>query len=77
MWQRTWEEPRIFAEIRRHGDVSDEEMARVFNLGIGMVVAVAPDDVYRALDVLRAAGHQGATQIGEVVEGEGAVRLVP
>jgi phosphoribosylformylglycinamidine cyclo-ligase len=77
VWRRTWEEPRIFGEIQRHGDVSDEEMARVFNLGIGMVVAVAPDDMYRALDVLRAAGHQGATQIGEVVDGDGSVRLIP
>ena len=35
-----WEEPRIFDEIRRLGDVDDGEMARVFNLGIGMVLVV-------------------------------------
>jgi phosphoribosylformylglycinamidine cyclo-ligase len=75
IWRRTWEPPRIFGEIQRLGDVSDEEMARVFNLGIGMVVAVPPADLYKALDTLREAGHH-AVQIGEVVAGNGAVQLV-
>src|SRR4051812_21315654 len=34
-----WEVPRIFKEIQRLGEVSDAEMAGVFNLGIGMVAA--------------------------------------
>jgi len=70
----SWEVPRIFEEIQRLGDVADEEMARVFNLGIGMVVAVAPDDAFRAIDLLRERGHR-AVQIGEVAEGRGEVRL--
>ena len=37
----TWEIPPIFTEIRRLGMVDDDEMARVFNLGLGMVVAVS------------------------------------
>ena len=32
---RRWEEPRIFAEIQQAGDVCDEEMEQVFNLGLG------------------------------------------
>ena len=52
--------------------VGDDEMARVFNLGIGMIVAVPPDDAFRALDVLRSHGHRAA-QVGEVVPGDGAV----
>ena len=35
-----WDEPRIFAEIQAAGDVADDEMAHVFNLGIGMVAVV-------------------------------------
>ena len=35
-------------------------MAKTFNLGLGMIVAVPPSDVYKALDVLRAAGHFAA-----------------
>jgi phosphoribosylformylglycinamidine cyclo-ligase len=50
-------------------------MARVFNLGIGMVVAVPPGDLYRALDTLREAGHH-AVQVGEVVAGHGVVQLL-
>ena len=70
-----WEVPRIFGEIQRLGDVDDGEMARVFNLGIGMLAVVAADDAYRALDVLRATGHK-AVELGEVVPGHGRVELV-
>ena len=38
-------------------------MAKVFNLGIGMIVVVPEDERYKALDVLRAAG-QRAVAIG-------------
>jgi phosphoribosylformylglycinamidine cyclo-ligase len=69
-----WEVPRIFTEIQRLGDVADEEMARVFNLGIGMVAVVPPDDVLRAHDVLRSHGV-ASVEVGEAVPGEGAVRL--
>jgi phosphoribosylformylglycinamidine cyclo-ligase len=40
----TWEQPRIFDEIRHAGGIDDDEMAQVFNLGIGMVVVVPADD---------------------------------
>ena len=70
----TWEEPRIFGEIRRAGGIDQDEMRKVFNLGIGMVVVVPPADAYKALDVLRSKGHR-AVQIGEVVKGDGQVRF--
>jgi phosphoribosylformylglycinamidine cyclo-ligase len=62
----TWDEPAIFDEIRRRGQVADDEMARVFNLGIGMVVVVPPADADRAVALLRGSGH-AAVAIGEVV----------
>ena len=74
--QGTWESPRIFGEIQRLGSVADEEMARVFNLGLGMVVAVPREDAFAALESLRAAGHR-AVEVGEVAEGSGEVVLVP
>ena len=70
----SWEVPRIFGEIQRIGNVTDDEMARVFNLGIGMVAVVPPGDVLRAQDVLRSHGV-ASIEIGEVVTGEGDVRL--
>lgn len=69
----TWEPPRVFAEIQRLGGVSDEEMAKVFNMGVGMVVVVPDADVHTALDILRTAGHR-ATQIGVIESGSGTVR---
>jgi phosphoribosylformylglycinamidine cyclo-ligase len=62
-----WEVPRVFAEIQRHGDVADGEMARVFNLGLGMVVVLPPGDVARALATLRDAGHV-AVEVGRLVD---------
>ena len=69
-----WEVPRIFAEIQRLGDVADDEMARVFNLGIGMVAVVPAGEVFRAHDLLRSHGVE-SVDIGEVVPGDGTVRL--
>jgi phosphoribosylformylglycinamidine cyclo-ligase len=71
----TWEVPRIFTEIQRLGDISDDEMAKVFNLGVGMIVVIREGDRFKALDTLRAAGV-AAVDLGEVVPGKGAVRLV-
>jgi phosphoribosylformylglycinamidine cyclo-ligase len=73
--QDSWERPRVFAEIQRTGNVADDEMAKVFNLGIGMVVAVASGkDEFTALDVLRDKG-QRAVRIGMVTAGKGRVHL--
>ena len=63
----TWEVPPIFGLIQEHGQVSDEEMAKVFNLGIGMVVVVAPVDADRTIAALADSGHV-ARAIGEVTK---------
>jgi phosphoribosylformylglycinamidine cyclo-ligase len=73
--ESTWESPRIFAEIQRHGGISDEEMRKVFNLGLGMVAVVPAEDTYRALDILRTAGVR-AVEIGVVEKGRGDLRYV-
>ena len=69
-----WPVPPIFAEIQRLGEVDDDEMARVFNLGIGMVLMVDPGDVFHAHDVLRSHGVE-SLDIGTIVDGTGTVRL--
>jgi phosphoribosylformylglycinamidine cyclo-ligase len=70
----SWEEPRIFEEIQRDGDVSDDEMAHVFNLGLGMLAVVPHDAALHAVDVVRAAGHD-AWLVGEITDGHGRVTL--
>ncbi len=76
MHRSSWEVPRIFGEIALLGGVVEAEMERVFNLGIGMVLAVGREDAESACNVLRAAGHDAAV-VGEVVPGSGQLTLVP
>jgi len=71
----TWEVPPIFGEIARRGDVAPDEMRRVFNMGLGMIVVVPESDAFRALDVLRTEGHRAMT-VGRVVAGDGDVRII-
>jgi phosphoribosylformylglycinamidine cyclo-ligase len=72
--RRTWAEPRIFAEIARAGGIGPDEMARVFNLGIGMVLVLEPPSVEGVVAALGSAGVPSAV-VGEVVAGAG-VRLL-
>jgi len=62
-----WEVPAIFRLIQRRGRVDEMEMYRVFNMGIGLVLLVAAEDVDRALGAL--SGE--ALVIGEAVPWEG------
>jgi len=70
----TWEVPAIFGEIRRLGRVADDEMARVFNLGLGMVMAVGPHSTGDALAALAGAGVDAAV-VGRVEDGGHGVEL--
>jgi phosphoribosylformylglycinamidine cyclo-ligase len=72
--RNSWEKPRIFSEIEARG-VPRSEMERTFNLGIGMVAIVSPEDSDRCHEILRAKGHD-SIDIGEVVEGKKQVHLV-
>ena len=70
----SWEEPAVFGLIRALGDVPEDEMRRVFNLGVGYCAVVRPGDAERGLGAVRSAGCE-AWAIGEVTEG-GGVRFV-
>ena len=71
----TWQVPRIFDRIADAGPVTPDEMERVFNLGIGMVVAVPPCEVDAAVGTAHDAGHQ-AWVVGEIRPGTGTAHLV-
>ncbi len=71
----SWPVPRIFDEVQRAGEVTDLEMARVFNLGLGMVVAVAADQVAPALSGLAGFGVE-AVVVGEVVAGDHNLTMI-
>jgi phosphoribosylformylglycinamidine cyclo-ligase len=64
--------PPVFDLIAKLGEVSDEEMHEVFNMGCGFVCVVAGRDEEEALEALRA-HHPDAKRIGRVTERQGVV----
>jgi phosphoribosylformylglycinamidine cyclo-ligase len=70
----SWPEPRIFAVIGEAGGVADDEMIRVFNLGLGMLAVMPDGEVPAALASLAAAGH-AAYEVGRIVDGDGVAVL--
>ncbi len=67
-----WRIPPLFDLLRREGGVATEEMLRVFNMGIGMVVAVDPEQADEIVEGLSARGETPKL-IGAVEEGAGGV----
>ncbi len=67
----SWRVPPLFRLIQARGDVPADEMYRVFNMGIGMIAVVAPEDVHVVQDAI----GEDTFVIGEIVEGEKRVEL--
>jgi phosphoribosylformylglycinamidine cyclo-ligase len=65
-----WQVPPLFRLIQQGGGVPEDEMYRTFNMGIGMVVVVAPGDLHEVEHSLERRGEVSFV-IGGVVEGEG------
>jgi phosphoribosylformylglycinamidine cyclo-ligase len=66
----SWPRPEVFQWLQRAGGVTEDEMHRVFNCGIGMVLVVAPADAKRAMQQLRASGET-VYEIGAIEKGPG------
>ena len=69
-----WRVPPVFDVLRDAGHVSDAEMFRTFNMGVGYIVIVPPAVTDRAVAVLTAGGEV-AQPIGEIVAGERGVEI--
>ena len=52
-----WERPEIFNKIQEAGDISEEEMRNVFNLGIGFCLVVPPDAVQLTQEIISDTPH--------------------
>lgn len=66
--------PPIFGMIAREGEVAEEMMYNTYNMGLGMVIAVAPENVDRTMEAVRSAGDT-AYVVGKIVAGEKGVDL--
>ena len=72
----TWAVPNVFEQLGSAGAVSRDELFRAFNMGVGMMVLVSPEDRDGVIASATAAGIK-AWHAGDVVPGSGTVRLEP
>jgi phosphoribosylformylglycinamidine cyclo-ligase len=71
----TWTVPPIFEYLGKTGDVPRDEMYRVFNMGVGMILVVAPSKKAAVVKTLEKAGEKPSV-VGKVVRGHGEVRFL-
>jgi phosphoribosylformylglycinamidine cyclo-ligase len=62
----SWTVPPLFLWLERSGAVPREDMLRTFNMGVGLILAVAADDADQVIGALRSAGEPGARVIGRI-----------
>jgi phosphoribosylformylglycinamidine cyclo-ligase len=65
----------IFDVIAKVGDIPERDMFNTYNMGVGMSIVVAKEDVDAAIELLKAHGED-AYVIGEIVKGDEGVELV-
>ncbi len=70
IYRDAWPVPKIFQEIRARAGLNLKEMFRTFNMGIGMVLVVAPQESPRVIRLLREKFNLRAWTVGEIVAGK-------
>jgi phosphoribosylformylglycinamidine cyclo-ligase len=70
----SWEVPPLFRWLGEAGQVPAEDQWRSFNMGMGLILAVAEGDVDAVLGVLRSSGEAGARVVGGIEAGDPSVR---
>ena len=70
----SWEILPVFRVLEKWGGVPHREMFNIFNMGIGMVIALDAGEATQAIEILEAAGEK-ASVIGQVISGEGVTIL--
>lgn len=73
--KKNWELPEIFKWIQEQSKISDHELLKTFNCGIGFVICVAPENAEKALTLLQASGET-PTIIGTIAKSETATASV-
>ena len=60
--------------LAKDGEIEEQMMYNTFNMGLGMILAVDPEDVEKTMDAIRAAGDAPYV-VGKIEEGEKGVTL--
>jgi phosphoribosylformylglycinamidine cyclo-ligase len=71
----SWQWPEIFTWLQEQGNVTEHEMYRTFNCGVGLMIALPQDQVDSALQILQDAG-EAAWVIGSIAEKSGSESVV-
>jgi phosphoribosylformylglycinamidine cyclo-ligase len=66
----SWQVPPIFRLLQESGQIMQAEMLRTFNMGIGFIVIVHPEDEQQVLKILQA-NQEEAIKIGRIIPGQG------
>ena len=73
--ESSWEKPPIFNFLEKWGNIPHREMFNIFNMGIGMILVVKPQDAPTTMEILKNCG-ENAFEIGKIIKGTG-VTLTP
>ena len=68
-----WSPPRLFSFLQKRGQIPTEEMYRTFNMGIGLIVICASENVGRMSTLLCEHGIEDVRLIGRVIDGDRVV----
>jgi phosphoribosylformylglycinamidine cyclo-ligase len=71
----SWRQGSVFDWIAAAGRITDDEMRRTFNCGVGLIAVVAADDAEAALETLAASG-ESAWRLGRIAAGGNGVRYI-
>ena len=72
--KNSYEVPAVFKVMQKRAEITDEQIYNTFNMGIGMVVCVAPENAEKAMEILRSTGEE-TVLLGKTVAGEKGVIL--
>lgn len=72
----SYEVPAIFRMLQKQGEIEEHMMYNTYNMGIGMVIALDPEDADAAVRAIEATGEK-AYIIGQTERGEKCAELVP
>jgi phosphoribosylformylglycinamidine cyclo-ligase len=68
--ENSWEKPPVFNFLEKCGNIPHREMFNIFNMGIGMILVVKPEDTEVTMKTLKDCG-ENVFEIGKVTAGEG------
>ena len=71
----SWEILPVFRMLEKYGKIAHREMFNIFNMGIGMVLAVDAAEADKAIEILKSHGER-ASVIGRVTDNAGVVEIV-